>query len=222
MHKTNIFAIALLLFFTPFFVSAQEIGVADQYAFDENTTVLIGHMTISPDTPAVQMVDLDFMDDASVLCVDSETGAFVLLVESSDSISDSFVGGVTTSNTFMLALRSSPNSPRLPRAGRDTPKDPDSTILVPGTADGTYIYVVDIFGFIHILPHQGNNHPEVLGGNVEATGAGEITIEGGIVTEYNNLSNHFQFTGASLPLVGTYLGMHGMTVASGAQTPWQF
>lgn len=201
---------------------AQDVGVADSYIVGENTTWLVGQMTCDPNSPPIQSVDLDFVDDYSELYIDNASGEFMMMIESDSPITELLVTGSGSSGGFIIIINDDPDAPKLPGAGRDTPQHPDSTPLTPDTEDGTYIYVMDVEGTIHILPHENHNHLEVLGGNVMGTGAGEITIENGIVAVYDNLSNRFQFTGASLPLVSHYLELQGPPVADDAETPWDF
>ncbi|HRX81247.1 MAG TPA: hypothetical protein P5307_19395, partial [Pirellulaceae bacterium] len=43
------------------------------------------------------------------------------------------------------------------------PKNPSSALLSTNTSPGTYVYVRDVDGLIHILPDGPGLHPSVLG-----------------------------------------------------------
>ncbi|MEM9411002.1 MAG: hypothetical protein AAGA30_07810, partial [Planctomycetota bacterium] len=77
-------------------------------------------------------------------------------------------------------------------------------------------------GGIHELRHTLGSHKEILGGSVLVAGAGQLTIENGFVTMFNNLSGHYQFTPACLTLVGHNIGATGIDVADDVETnPWE-
>jgi len=86
-----------------------------------------------------------------------------------------------------------PVKPQLPGVGA-MPKHPLSSPLSPATKPGTYVYVQDANGVIHVVPNGPGLHPTVLGGGQAAAAAGEIVIgPGGVITEINNISYTFQF-----------------------------
>lgn len=66
--------------------------------------------------------------------------------------------------------------------------DPDSRPIAIGLADGSYVYVQDGNGTIHLLPDGPHRHPKVLGHASPANYAGDLTIVGGRVKDLTNLS----------------------------------
>jgi hypothetical protein len=112
---------------------------------------------------------------------------------------------------------------QLPKAPLDDfpyPQHPSSTVLGPDVDPGTYVYVRDVDGTVYIADNGPHMHPQVLGGAQPAIGAGEITIgSDGMVTEINNESGTFRFTGQSLPGVEQAVKNQGLTVSPGAVKP---
>jgi hypothetical protein len=71
--------------------------------------------------------------------------------------------------------------------------DPRSRPIQPGLPDGTYVYVRDTQGVIHVVPDGPHLHPRVLGGGSAAMYAGDLTIQQGTIRDVTNLSGTFQF-----------------------------
>src|SRR5262249_12662208 len=97
------------------------------------------------------------------------------------------------------------------------PKDPRSRPISANTPDGGYVYVQDIQGIIHVVPDGPHLHPKVLGRGEPATYAGDLTIQGGKVTDVTNLSGTFEFDDeAGLRAVAEQLRQQGVAVEVGA------
>src|SRR5262249_29255931 len=97
------------------------------------------------------------------------------------------------------------------------PKDPRSVPIGAGIPDGLYVYVRDLQGVVHVVPDGPHMHPKVLGGAEPAMYAGDLTIEGGRVTDLTNLSGTFQFDDeAGLRAVAEQIRRQGVEVAQGA------
>jgi hypothetical protein len=97
------------------------------------------------------------------------------------------------------------------------PKDPRSTPISAGIADGGYVYVQDGNRVIHVLPDGPHLHPKVLGGAQPAMYAGDLTIRDGKVWDLTNLSGTFQFDDeAGLRAVASQLRQRGLEVEPGA------
>lgn len=82
---------------------------------------------------------------------------------------------------------------RLPLDAFPYDKDPRSRPIALGIEDGTYVYVQDIHGTVHVLPDGPHLHPKVLGKAEPAMYAGDLRVERGIIQEITNLSGTFQF-----------------------------
>jgi hypothetical protein len=106
------------------------------------------------------------------------------------------------------------------KAPRDTtpyPRDPRSTPIAPGIADGGYVYAQDSSGVVHVLPDGPHLHPKILGGGLPAAYAGDLTIRGGKVWDLTNLSGTFQFDEeAGLRAVARQIRQQGVDVEPGA------
>jgi hypothetical protein len=97
------------------------------------------------------------------------------------------------------------------------PKDPRSTPISGSTPDGGYVYVQDPSGIIHVVPDGPHLHPKVLGGGQPAAYAGDLTIQGGKVTDVTNLSGTFEFDSEEgLKAVAGQLRQQGLVVEVGA------
>jgi hypothetical protein len=225
MYLSNLLRICSSVVFCIFGFSgvcrAQGVGlVFDAHEIDPVTTVVFGQLLPNHEQSVFDFADIEGVDDESILWFEPASGFFALQIFSVEIPANGFVFH-SSSGTYRLFLSDDPNLPRLPLEGQEIAKSPDSEMLSPETEDGTYIYVIDTSGHVFILPHQGHNHPEVLGGDELVIGAGEITIEDGVVTMYNNLSGHYQFTPESLPEVRSCLNQQCMEIADGAETPWE-
>jgi hypothetical protein len=100
-------------------------------------------------------------------------------------------------------------------------KNPLSAPISRATKPGTYVFVRDADGFIHIVPDGPGLHPTVLGNGQAASAAGEITIRpGGVISEINNISYTFQFGAYVLPSVKAALQQMGFKVAPNAIKPF--
>jgi len=103
------------------------------------------------------------------------------------------------------------------------PKNPLSTPISKGTKPGTYVYVQDENGIVHIVPNGNHLHPTVLGGGRSAAAAGEITIGlNGVVTEINNISFTFQHGAETLPGVRSALEKSGLQCTPDSIKPFGF
>ncbi|MEK7782024.1 MAG: SBBP repeat-containing protein [Verrucomicrobiota bacterium] len=102
------------------------------------------------------------------------------------------------------------------------PKHPTSRILGAGVEDGTYVFVQDVRGTVHVAQNGPHMHPQVLGNATPVASAGEITIQNGIVTEINNLSGTFKPSPTTLDQVGRAVQTQGLSVAPGAIKPFQW
>ncbi len=81
-------------------------------------------------------------------------------------------------------------------------QNPSSVVLSPKVKPGTYVYVQDPQGVVHVVPDYTHMHPTVLGGYKPAAGAGTLTInKDGIVVELDNISGTFEFGQETLPRV---------------------
>jgi hypothetical protein len=59
--------------------------------------------------------------------------------------------------------------------------------------DGSYVYVQDVGGVVHVLPDGPHLHPRVLGNAESALYAGDLRIEDGRIVEVTNCSGTFEF-----------------------------
>ena len=75
-------------------------------------------------------------------------------------------------------------------------RDPRSSPIDIGIADGSYVYVRDEHGTIFVLPDGQHLHPKVLGGSQLAMYAGDLTVKFGKIKDLTNLSGTFQFSDA--------------------------
>jgi hypothetical protein len=82
---------------------------------------------------------------------------------------------------------------RLPLDLTPYERDPHSVPIALGLEDGSYVYVQDINGIIHVLTDGPHRHPRILGNAQPADYAGDLTIVGGRVKDLTNLSGTFQF-----------------------------
>jgi hypothetical protein len=97
------------------------------------------------------------------------------------------------------------------------PRDPRSQPIGPATEDGSYVFVRDANGIVYVLPDGPHMHPRVLGSASPAMYAGDLTIEGGRVTDLTNLSGTFEFDDeAGLLEVAEQIRAQGMRVEAGA------
>lgn len=71
------------------------------------------------------------------------------------------------------------------------PQDPRSRLIDPAIADGSYVYVQEANGTIHVLPDGPHMHPKILGGGQPVKYAGDMTVMGGKVVDLTNLSGTF-------------------------------
>jgi len=95
-----------------------------------------------------------------------------------------------------------------------------SQVLGAGVEDGTYVFVQDVRGVVHIAQNGPHMHPQVLGNATAVASAGEITIQNGVVVEINNLSGTFKPAAATLNGVQQAIQSQGLTVAPGAIQPF--
>jgi hypothetical protein len=101
------------------------------------------------------------------------------------------------------------------------PRNPLSAPISRTTKPGTYVFVRDSDGVIHVVRDGPGLHPTVLGNGGAATAAGEITIgPNGVVTEINNISYTFQFGSDVLQGVREALQKLGLKVADDAIRPF--
>lgn len=101
------------------------------------------------------------------------------------------------------------------------PRSPSSAPISSSTKPGTYVFVRDADGVIHVVPDGPGLHPTVLGDGKAASAAGEITIgSDGVVKEINNISYTFQFDADILPGVKAALERLGLSVADDAVKPF--
>jgi hypothetical protein len=99
---------------------------------------------------------------------------------------------------------------------------PTSRVLSAGVEDGTYVFVQDIRGIVHIADNGPHMHPQVLGNATAVASAGEITIQNGVVVEINNLSGTFKPAASTLNKVGAAVEQQGLTVSPDAIKPFQW
>jgi len=100
-------------------------------------------------------------------------------------------------------------------------RNPLSAPISRTTKPGTYVFVRDADGVIHVVRDGPGLHPTVLGNGQAATAAGEITIgPNGVVTEINNISYTFQFGSDVLQGVREALQKLGLNVADDAIRPF--
>lgn len=99
-------------------------------------------------------------------------------------------------------------------------KHPTSRILGPGVEDGTYVFVQDVQGTVHIAQNGPHMHPQVLGNATAVASAGEITIQNGVVVEINNLSGTFRPAANTLNQVQKAVQSQGLLVAPTALKPF--
>lgn len=102
------------------------------------------------------------------------------------------------------------------------PKHPSSTVLGPGVPDGTYVFVQDVRGTVHIAQNGPHMHPRVLGNATAVASAGEITIQNGIIVEINNLSGTFRSSSSTLNGVQSAVESQGLQVAPNAVKPFEW
>jgi hypothetical protein len=96
-------------------------------------------------------------------------------------------------------------------------RDPRSTPIHPGIADGGYVYVQDAAGVIWVVPDGLHMHPKVLGGGLLAMYAGDLSIQGGRITDLTNLSGTFQFDDETgLRAVANAIRQVGVPIEAGA------
>ncbi|NLE38417.1 MAG: RHS repeat-associated core domain-containing protein, partial [Pirellulaceae bacterium] len=108
-----------------------------------------------------------------------------------------------------------------PLVGQGVPKNPASVPLGPKVKPGTYVYVQDGSGVVHVVPNGQHLHPTVLGGGQPGAAAGELVVgRGGVVTEINNISYTFQFGQEVLPGVRDAVLRQGFRVAPDAIKPF--
>ncbi len=97
------------------------------------------------------------------------------------------------------------------------PRDPRSTPIVPGIADGGYVYAQDASGVVYVLPDGPHLHPKILGGGLPAAYAGDLTVRGGKVWDLTNLSGTFQFDDEDgLRAVARKVRQQGVEIEPGA------
>ncbi len=113
-----------------------------------------------------------------------------------------------------------PTKPQLPSVPI-LAKNPLFAPISRATKPGTYVFVRDADGVIHVVPDGPGLHPTVLGSGQAASAAGEITVcSGGVISEINNISYTFQFGSDVLPGVKAALEQMGFRVAPNAIKPW--
>src|SRR5438552_1608246 len=106
---------------------------------------------------------------------------------------------------------------KLPLDTTAYPQDPRSMPISMATADGGYVYVQDAHGIVYVVPDGQHLHPKVLGGGQSALYAGDMTIQGGRVTDLTNLSGTFQCDDEQgLTDVAAELRRQGLTLETGA------
>ena len=97
------------------------------------------------------------------------------------------------------------------------PRDPRSQSLGRPTEDGDYVYVRDELGTVLVVPDGPHLHPKVLGDAKSAMYAGDLTIQGGTVTDLTNLSGTFEFDDEEgLVAVAEQIRVQGLSVDAGA------
>lgn len=97
------------------------------------------------------------------------------------------------------------------------PKDSRSRPLDTDVPDGTYVYVQDQSGIIHVLPDGPHLNPKILGGAQPVRYAGDLTVANGRITDVTNLTGTFQCDEESgLIAVANELRRLGFEVDSGA------
>jgi hypothetical protein len=102
------------------------------------------------------------------------------------------------------------------------PPNPQARLFGPDLPDGTYAYVQAPNGQVVVGPAQGHVHPGILGNGMPAAGAGQITVQGGVVTMVDNVSGTFQFGPRTLPNVTRALELQGGRVAPNAAQPFRW
>jgi hypothetical protein len=103
------------------------------------------------------------------------------------------------------------------------PKNPLSRPITLETPPGTYVFVQDADGVVHVAPDGPHLHPTVLGNGQEAAAAGEIVIgPNNVVTELNNISFTFQHDADVLKSVRAALQQIGFKVPSDGITPFEY
>jgi hypothetical protein len=102
-------------------------------------------------------------------------------------------------------------------------QNPSSVVLSSKVEPGTYVYVQDPQGVVHVVPNYSHMHPTVLGGFKPAAGAGTLTInEDGIVVEIDNTSGTFKFGPETLPRVKAAIERQGLKVTPDAIHPFDW
>jgi hypothetical protein len=102
------------------------------------------------------------------------------------------------------------------------PRHPDSQPFGPGLPPGSYVFVQDAAGIVHVVPETaGHLHPKVLGSGESAAAAGGLRIGStGVVEEIDNFSGTFQFGLEIFPQVRDALVRQSATVADDAERPF--
>ncbi len=84
--------------------------------------------------------------------------------------------------------------PRKPRDRTPYPRHSRSRPLSLRIRAGTYAFVRDTIGKIHVVPDELHVHPKILGEGQSATFAGDMTLDSrGRITSLTNLSGTFRF-----------------------------
>ena len=97
-----------------------------------------------------------------------------------------------------------------PRASRSRP-------IQSGFKDGSYVYVMDEAGTVHVLLDGPHRHPKILGEAKAVRYAGDLTIGGGTILDVTNLSGTFDCDDPhGLIEVAAELRRLGFVVSSGA------
>jgi RHS repeat-associated protein len=139
--------------------------------------------------------------------------------EGSPGLQPTRVGGEGAVNNPVNKL---PVKPQHPDVGA-SPKNPLSQPASPSLEPGTYVFVQDADGVVHVVPNGPHLHPGVLGGGQSAAAAGEIVINAeGVVTQINNISFTFQHDASVLAGVQAALEQVGLTVAPNAIKPFSY
>jgi hypothetical protein len=104
------------------------------------------------------------------------------------------------------------------------PRHPDSRPFGPGLPPGSYVFVQDAAGIVHVVPETaGHLHPKVLGGGEPAAAAGGMRVgPTGVVEEIDNFSGTFQFGSEIFPQVRDAIVRQGEVVADDADRPFTY